>query len=42
MKQIYRCETCGKVSEKQEECCDNKMVDLSSSGCMACQGCGHH
>ena len=38
----YRCEECGKVSEEMKECCGQKMADLTSSKCMACQGCGHH
>lgn len=42
MVKLYRCEICGKVSEEQEECCGEKMVDLSSDKCMACQGCGWH
>jgi len=44
MKQIFRCEICGKISEKEGNCdkCGVPMKDLSSAGCMACKGCGHH
>lgn len=42
MKQIFRCEECGKISDKSGKCCGHEMVDLTSAGCMSCQGCGHH
>ena len=44
MKQIFRCEICGKISEEGGNCkeCGIPMMDLNSSGCMSCQGCGHH
>jgi hypothetical protein len=38
----YRCEVCGKRSDKQEKCCGYQMVDLMSDSCMACRGCGFH
>lgn len=42
MKQIFRCEVCGEISEKSGKCCGMEMKDLSSEGCMACAGCGFH
>jgi hypothetical protein len=38
----YRCDSCGKLSEKPGKCCDEEMKDLLSAGCMGCQGCGMH
>ena len=42
MKKLFRCDVCGKVSDKPSKCCGEQMKDLTSSGCMACQGCGFH
>ncbi len=38
----YRCEVCGKLSDKPGKCCDEDMADLLSHRCMGCQGCGMH
>jgi len=40
MKKIFRCDICGKISEKKKKCCGEEMKDLTSPECMACQGCG--
>ncbi|MFH0978644.1 MAG: hypothetical protein V1837_05055 [Candidatus Woesearchaeota archaeon] len=38
----FRCEMCGATSDKPGEHCGYPMVDLLSTGCMGCQGCGMH
>jgi hypothetical protein len=38
----FRCDVCGKTSDKMVMCCDEPMQDLLSPGCMGCKGCGMH
>ncbi|MFO7710729.1 MAG: hypothetical protein ACLFP2_04240 [Candidatus Woesearchaeota archaeon] len=42
MEKRFRCDICGKLSDKQEICCNTPMKDLLSPGCMGCRGCGMH